>query len=101
MTTASTPSGSDTEPEPEVDLRSRLDDRVAMVTGGVSGIGAAIADVFADAGARIVVVDLDPEASERRASEIGPDAVGIGCDVSDRGAAETAAERAVAAMGRV
>ena len=87
--------------EPEVDLTFRLDGRVAMITGGVSGIGAAIADVFADAGAQIVVVDLDPAASERGATKIGRGAVGVGCDVSDPASAEAAAERAVAATGRV
>lgn len=90
-----------TDAEPEVDLSFRLEGRVAMVTGGVSGIGAAVADVFADAGARVVVVDLDQAATERRAAELGRDAVGIACDVSDPASAEAAAERAVAAAGRV
>jgi NAD(P)-dependent dehydrogenase (short-subunit alcohol dehydrogenase family) len=90
-----------TEVEPEVDLTFRLDGRVALVTGAASGIGAAIADVFADAGAQIVVVDLDAAASERRAGEIGRGAVGIGCDVSDPASVEAAVERAVAAVGRV
>ena len=101
MTTASTPSGPDTEPEPEVDLTFRLDGRVVLVTGGVSGIGAAIADVFADAGARVVVVDLDADASARRAAEIGRDAVGLAADVSDPVSAGAAADQAVAAAGRV
>lgn len=87
--------------EPQVDLTFRLDGRVAVVTGAVSGIGAAVADVFADAGARIVVVDLDPAASERRAAELGRDAMGVGCDVSDPASVEAAVERAVAATGQV
>src|SRR3954470_21311645 len=98
MTTASTPSGSDTEPEPEVDLTFRLDGRVAVITGGVSGIGAAIADVFADAGARIVVVDLDAGASTQRAEEIGRGAVGVGCDVSDPASVDAAVAEALAAV---
>ncbi|HEY0240974.1 MAG TPA: D-threitol dehydrogenase [Friedmanniella sp.] len=87
--------------EPDVDLTFRLDGRVALITGAASGIGAAIADVFADAGARIVVVDLDAGASERRAAEIGRGAVGFGCDVSDPASVEAAVERAVAATGRI
>jgi D-threitol dehydrogenase (NAD+) len=72
-----------------------------MVTGGVSGIGAAIADVFADAGARVVVVDLHGAASERRAAEIGRGAVGVGCDVSDPASVEAATGRALAAVDHV
>jgi NAD(P)-dependent dehydrogenase (short-subunit alcohol dehydrogenase family) len=79
----------------------RLDGRVALITGAASGIGAAIADVFADAGAQIVVVDLDPGASELRATQLGRGAVGFGCDVSDPASVEAAVERAVAAVGRV
>ena len=89
------------EVEPEVDLTFRLDGRVALVTGGASGIGAAIADVFADAGARIVVVDLDAAAAERRATEVGRGAVGLACDVSDPASTQAVAERAVEAAGRV
>ena len=72
-----------------------------MITGGVSGIGAAIGDVFADAGARIVVVDLDAAASARRADELGRGAVGVGCDVSDPASVEAAVARAIDAVGRV
>ncbi|MGI3782576.1 MAG: GolD/DthD family dehydrogenase [Janthinobacterium lividum] len=95
MTTSSTGA------EPEVDLTFRLDGRVALITGAVSGIGAAIADVFADVGARIVVVDLDDNAAELRATEIGRGAVGIGCDVSDPASVDAAVERAVTAVDRV
>ena len=90
-----------TTSEHEVDLTFRLDGRVALITGAASGIGAAIADVFADAGARIVVVDLDTAASEQRAAEIGRGAVGFGCDVSDPASVEAAVGRAVAAVGQV
>ena len=52
-------------------MAERLQDRVAVVTGGASGIGRATAARFAAEGAKVVVVDLNPEAGEAVASEIG------------------------------
>ena len=99
MATSSTETGQ--AAEPEVDLSFRLDGRIALVTGGASGIGAAIADVFADAGAAVVVVDLDVVAAERRAAEIGRGAVGLGREVSDPASAQATADRTVEAAGQV
>jgi NAD(P)-dependent dehydrogenase (short-subunit alcohol dehydrogenase family) len=56
-----------------------LDGKTALVTGGGSGIGAAMCRRFATAGARLVVVDRDGAAAERVASEIG--AVALAVDV--------------------
>lgn len=61
----------------------RLDGRRAVVTGAASGIGKAIAAVFAGAGAQIVVLDLNAEKAREAAAEFGAEATGIGCDVSD------------------
>ncbi len=60
---------------PAPDLRGR----VAVVTGGASGIGFAAARRFAAAGAEVVIADLDWEAIERAADEIG--GIGVVCDV--------------------
>jgi 3-hydroxybutyrate dehydrogenase len=46
----------------------------AVVTGGASGIGAAIATAFAGAGAQVVVADLDGDGAQRVAAEIGAEA---------------------------
>lgn len=48
----------------------RLDGRLAIVTGGASGIGAAIAAALAGAGARVVIADIDEEGARREAGEI-------------------------------
>ena len=77
----------------------RFKDRVAFVTGGGSGIGAASARLFAREGARVVLVDLDGNAAERVAAETG--GVGVAADVSDRAAVEAAIGRAVEAHGRI
>jgi NAD(P)-dependent dehydrogenase (short-subunit alcohol dehydrogenase family) len=58
-------------------------DRVAVVTGGASGIGRALARRFAAEGARgVVVADLNGPGAEAVAQELGEGAVGVGCDVA-------------------
>ncbi|MEO5845387.1 MAG: SDR family NAD(P)-dependent oxidoreductase, partial [Caldimonas sp.] len=59
-----------------------INGKVAVVTGGASGIGAAIAKRFAAAGARgVVVADLQHERAETVARAIGARALAVRCDV--------------------
>jgi pyridoxal 4-dehydrogenase len=60
-------------------MNMKLENRVAIVTGGAQGIGKAIADRLADDGASVVVADLNGGAAEHAAPEGG---AGIECDVS-------------------
>ncbi|NQV57778.1 MAG: bifunctional aldolase/short-chain dehydrogenase, partial [Rhodospirillales bacterium] len=58
-----------------------LSGQVALITGGASGIGAAIASLFAANGAAVAVLDKDSRAASEVAEDIG--AIGIGCDVTN------------------
>lgn len=60
----------------------RLAGKVAIVTGGAGGIGAATVDLFVAEGARVLVADLDPDRAAAVAARYGDRAAGFGCDVS-------------------
>ena len=60
-----------------------LEDKIAIVTGGASGIGRAVAGRFCRDGARVVVADINREAGDRAAVELGERATAIATDVAD------------------
>ncbi|MGI9592070.1 MAG: SDR family NAD(P)-dependent oxidoreductase [Myxococcota bacterium] len=71
--------------------------KLAVVTGGGAGIGGAVSRTLAAAGARVVVVEIDPARAEAVTSEItsaGGEAVPVVCDVRDPDATERAREAA-------
>lgn len=67
----------------------RLDDRVALVTGGASGIGEHTVRVLASAGARVHIADLNLDAAAALAAEV-PGAVPVQLDVTDSASVEAA-----------
>ncbi|MFJ8025485.1 glucose 1-dehydrogenase [Streptomyces sp. NPDC096311] len=78
--------------------------QVALVTGAASGMGLTTARAFAEAGASVVLADLDSDAAERAAKDLttaGHQALGVGCDVADEAQAAAMVERAVATFGRL
>src|SRR5690242_7042233 len=66
----------------EGDASMSLDGSVALVTGAARGIGAAIAHRLADAGATVVVADLDGDAAASTAGTLAGKAIGVAIDVS-------------------
>ncbi|WP_439571361.1 SDR family NAD(P)-dependent oxidoreductase [Sphingomonas sp.] len=77
----------------------RLDGRTALITGPVRGIGLAIARLFAGAGARLVLADIDAAACDALAAELG--GISIPTDVGDAAALAKLAEQAEAQTGGI
>ena len=66
------------------DMSNELANKVAIVTGGAAGIGAATAQQFVNEGARVVIADINPEQGEELAAGLGPDCVFKHVDVASR-----------------
>src|SRR5438067_11009185 len=69
------------------------------VTGGAHGIGRAIAQHFAQAGARVAIGDLDADVAQALADEIGSGAIGLALDVSSSSAFAAFLDAAAQAHG--
>ena len=64
-------------------MSTSLEGRKAVVTGAAQGIGKAIAEALAAAGAKVVISDINGEGATAAAAEIGHGAVGVTCDSTD------------------
>jgi rhamnulose-1-phosphate aldolase/alcohol dehydrogenase len=75
--------------------------QIAVVTGAAGAIGAATATAFAAAGAEVALLDIDREAAQARAEEIGGAALAMHCDVTDARSVRAAFDRVADAFGGV
>ncbi|WP_336712216.1 glucose 1-dehydrogenase [Arthrobacter sp. USHLN218] len=82
----------------------QFEGQVALVTGAASGMGLAAARHFAEAGAAVVLADIDRDAVEKVARTLvdaGHEALGISCDVADEEQAAAMVDQTVKAFGRL
>ena len=85
-------------------MSNSIEGRAIIVTGAGRGIGRSIAEGLAQAGARVVIADIDPKTAEATAAEIrdaGGQAIGLAVDVTDRASTSALIARAVSSFGRL
>jgi NAD(P)-dependent dehydrogenase (short-subunit alcohol dehydrogenase family) len=73
----------------------------AIVTGGASGLGRAVANRIVAAGGKVTILDMSVPQGQAAAKELGERATFIATDVSDEAAVDRAVQQALAAMGTV
>lgn len=80
---------------------ARLDGQVAVITGGAGILGRLFSRALVEAGARVAILDLMQDAAVTAAAEIGDQAQGFGCDVSDAASVAAAVDAVMARFGRI
>jgi 3-oxoacyl-[acyl-carrier protein] reductase len=78
-----------------------LDGKVAVVTGAAQGIGLEIARRFLEEGASVVIGDINTEAAEKAAADLGGPVTGVRCDVTDEAEVTALVAAAVDTYGRL
>ena len=78
-----------------------LTDRVAIVTGAARGIGRAVAERLHAEGCRVSLADIDPDAAETVAGELGDRAMAVGTDVADESSVARMADDVAKAWGGI
>ncbi|MCR9138166.1 MAG: 3-hydroxybutyrate dehydrogenase [Alphaproteobacteria bacterium] len=79
----------------------RLDDKVCIVTGGASGIGLEISKRYADAGAKLVIADINLDAATAAAADLGDDHMAVLMDVTDPDAVQAGVDAVIERYGRI
>jgi NAD(P)-dependent dehydrogenase (short-subunit alcohol dehydrogenase family) len=78
-----------------------LKHKIAVITGGGGGIGRAIAITFAQAGAKVACLDIDPAKANETAKQAGSGATGLACDVSSEADTKKAVDQVVKTFGAI
>ncbi|KAL3653892.1 hypothetical protein CASFOL_003573 [Castilleja foliolosa] len=79
----------------------RLEGKVALITGGASGLGQATAKIFIQNGARVVIADINSQLGPQVAQNLGPQAQFIPCDVASEAQIEEAVNHTMAHHGKL
>lgn len=80
---------------------ARLEGKVAIITGGASGIGRAIAEGFAREGAKVCIADISQEKCDQAAREIGQGAIGQALNVCDQASIDACVEAVAEKFGPI
>lgn len=79
----------------------QIEDRVFLVTGGGSGLGAAVAEMAVATGGKVVLLDVNAEAGQGNAERLGASARFVRTDVTSEAEGQAAVDAALAAFGRI
>jgi 3-hydroxybutyrate dehydrogenase len=89
---------------PKEQSMNSLEGKVALITGAASGLGKAIAELYAQHGASVAIADINQQAADAVAAQInaaGGKALGVAMDVTSEDAVNAGTDKVVAAFGRL
>ncbi len=82
-------------------MQYTIENQVAIVTGGASGIGLAVAKKFLSEGAKVVVLDFDEEGLRQAQNEMGSQTLAIQCDISSEASVQQAISKVIDSFGQI
>ena len=82
-------------------MGTRLQDKVAIITGAASGIGRGVADLFVSEGAKVIVADMNEEGGKAAVAELGANARFFKCDVTSEDSVKAMVDFAVSEFGKL